>query len=49
MGKSECDVEVVEVKHIDFENVKKRLKDGKSVFMTPIPEENQFLAHAQVY
>ena len=36
LGEQECDVEVSEVKQIDFDNVKRRLKDGKSVFMTAI-------------
>ncbi|MEJ2242175.1 MAG: hypothetical protein P8Y18_08545 [Candidatus Bathyarchaeota archaeon] len=40
LGKNEYDVEVFEVKKIDFNKVKKRLEDGKSVFMTTIPEVN---------
>ena len=36
LGEQECDVEVSEVKQIDFDNVKRRLKNGKSVFMTTI-------------
>ena len=40
LGKHECDVEVFDVKKIDFDKVKKRLEDGKSVFMTTIPEVN---------
>jgi hypothetical protein len=40
LGKHECDVEVFDVKKIDFDNVKKRLEDGKSVFLTTIPEVN---------
>jgi hypothetical protein len=40
LGKHECDVEVLDVKQIDFDKVKKRLEDGKSVFMTTIPGVN---------
>lgn len=40
LGKHECDVEVFDVKRIDFDKVKKRLEDGKSVFMTTIPGVN---------
>jgi hypothetical protein len=40
LGTYECDIEVLEVEHIDFEIVKKRLRDGKSVFMTSISEAN---------
>lgn len=40
LGKHECDVEVFDVKKIDFDKVKKRLEDGKSVFMTTIPGVN---------
>jgi len=39
LREQECDVEVSEVKQIDFDNVKRRLKDGKSVFMTAISRE----------
>jgi hypothetical protein len=40
MGTYECDIEVLEVEHIDFAIAKKRLRDGKSVFMTSISEVN---------
>jgi hypothetical protein len=40
VGKHECDIEVIEVEHLNFENVKNSLKNGKSVFMTTIPRLN---------
>lgn len=40
LGKNECDVEVFEVKKIDFKNIKKRLDNGDSIFMTAIAEVN---------
>jgi hypothetical protein len=36
LGKKDSEVEVFEVEKIDFENVKKRLKYGESVFLTTI-------------
>ena len=40
LGKEDLDVEVIEVNKIDFNNLEKQLKTGKSVFMTTIPEAN---------
>ncbi len=40
LGKEDLDVEVIEVNEIDFNDLKRQLKNGKSVFMTAIPEAN---------
>jgi hypothetical protein len=42
LGEHECDVEITEVKQIDYNDVKKRLlaRQGNSVFITMIPEGN---------
>ena len=40
LGKEELDVEVIEVNKIDFDDLKRQLKNGKSVFMTTVPERN---------
>ena len=37
LGKREDDVEVFDVEDIDFQNVKERLDNGKSIFITRIP------------
>jgi len=36
LGKKDLDMEVMEVEKIDFENVKRRLELGESVFMATI-------------
>jgi hypothetical protein len=42
LGEHECDVEITEVKQINYNDVKKRLlaSPGNSVFITMIPEGN---------
>lgn len=42
LGEHECDVEITEVKQIDYDDVKGRLlaSPGNSVFITMIPEGN---------
>lgn len=39
LGEQECDVEVSEVRQIDFDYLKRQLEGGKSVFMTAISRE----------
>jgi len=40
LGKEDVDVEVIEVNKIDFDDLKRQLKNGKSVFMTTVPARN---------
>lgn len=42
LGENEYDVEVSEVKQIDFDNVKRQLLDGKSVFMKSMSRKNYY-------
>ena len=40
LGKEDVDVEVIEVNKIDFDDLKRQLKNGKSVFMTTLHKRN---------
>lgn len=42
LGENEYDVEVSEVKQIDFDIVKRQLLDGKSVFMKSMSRKNYY-------
>jgi hypothetical protein len=38
LGSEDWDVEVMEVEELDFENIKRRLENGESVFISAIQE-----------
>jgi len=40
LGKEDFDVEVIEVNKIDFDDLKRQIKNGKSVFMTTVNARN---------
>ena len=40
LGKEDLDVEIVEVNKIDFDDLERQLQNGKSVFVTTLPEMN---------
>jgi hypothetical protein len=39
LGNEEGDVEVMEVDEVDFENIKRRLENGESIFLSRIQQQ----------